>query len=62
MASETLILLNTLLKFYPMWEKQITDDVIFPDFLNRCKKYEPFLVYDAQKIKKVVSDQVKAHK
>jgi hypothetical protein len=61
-ASETLILLNTLLNFYPMWTKEITDDVVFPEYLNRCKKYEPFIVYDGKKLKKLITDLVKSHK
>jgi hypothetical protein len=61
-ASETLILLNTLLNFYPMWQKQISDDVVFPEFLNRCKKYEPFIVYDGNKFKSMVTNVVKSYK
>jgi hypothetical protein len=58
-ASETLILLNTLLNFYPMWQKQISDDVVFPEFLNRCKKYEPFIDYDPVKFKLKIKEILK---
>jgi len=49
-AKETLIILNELLNFLPMWVKKIEDDIIFPEFVKSCEKYKPFLNFDKPKM------------
>jgi hypothetical protein len=49
-AKETLIILNELLNFLPMWVKKVEDDIIFPEFVKSCEKYKPFLNYDKPKM------------
>jgi len=40
---ETIVALNSAIGFLPMWEKKITDTILFPSFKHRCLAYEPFL-------------------
>lgn len=47
---ETVIILNDIMNFIPMWSKKIDDDVIFPDFVLACSKYVPFINYDKAKM------------
>lgn len=47
---ETVIIMNDLLNFLPMWKKRVGDDLIFPDFVKSCEKYKPFLNYDKVKM------------
>ena len=47
---ETVIIMNDLLTFLPMWKKRVGDDLIFPDFVKSCEKYKPFLNYDKVKM------------
>jgi len=58
---ETLVILNDLLKFFPMWDKKIDDDIIWPDFKMKCEKYSPFLNYDKDKFKIILKDKIKEH-
>ena len=56
---ETLIILNDLMNFFPMWEKEIYDDIVWPNFKNKCVKYKPFLHYDKEKFKQILKEKIK---
>ena len=58
-ALETLVILNDILKFFPMWDKKIDDDIIWPDFKLKCEKYTPFLHYDKVKFKSILKEKIK---
>ncbi len=58
---ETLVILNDLLNFFPMWEKKIEDDILWPDFKLKCVKYAPFLNYDKVKFKEILKEKVKEY-
>lgn len=58
---ETLIILNHYIKFMDMWLGKIEDDVVFPEFANKLKKYQPFLSFDSEKIKKILSGKIKQY-
>lgn len=51
---ETLTILNEMLSFFPIWDKKITDTIIWPGIRDKCLKYQPFLKYDKKKIKSLV--------
>jgi len=55
---ETIIILDDVMNFLPMWEKKIEDDIVFPDFLFRCRKYKPFLNYDKAKLKNLLKEKI----
>jgi hypothetical protein len=50
-AVETLVIMNNLMNFLPMWEKKIDDDIVWPMWQRKIKKYTPFVVYDKMKYK-----------
>lgn len=56
---ETLVILNDILNFFPMWDKKIEDDIIWPNFKMTCIKYTPFLQYDKAKFKKILKEKIK---
>jgi len=58
-AIETLVILNDLLNFFPMWEKKIIDDIVWPELKNKCEKYKPFLFYDKNKMKNILQEKIK---
>jgi hypothetical protein len=60
-ALETLVILNDILKFFPMWDKKIDDDIIWPDFKLKCEKYTPFLHYDKNKFKEILKEKIKEY-
>ena len=58
---ETLIILNDLMNFFPMWEKEIYDDIVWPNFKTKCVKYKPFLHYDKEKFKQILKEKIKEY-
>ena len=60
-ALETLIILDDLMNFFPMWEKEIYDDIVWPNFKIKCMKYKPFLHYDKNKFKQILKERIKEH-
>lgn len=51
---ETFIIMNSLLNFWDMWLKKLNDDVIFPQYLFKFRKYEPFVSFDRNKCKQIL--------
>ena len=56
---ETLVILNSIMNFFPMWSKKITDDIIWPTYQRKCLRYEPFLQYDKEKFKTILKESIK---
>jgi hypothetical protein len=50
---ETLCILNSLMNFFPMWNKNISDTIRWPEFHRRCLKYTPFIQFDKTKMKEI---------
>ena len=59
---ETLIILNDILGFCSIWDKKIDDDIIYPQFRRKCLKYKPFLHYDINKFRIILTEKVKEYK
>jgi hypothetical protein len=57
---ETIIILNKILQFIPVWTQQITDTIRWPDYRRKLEKYTAFLPEDVVKykliLKKVIND------
>lgn len=58
---ETVVILNNLLNFFPMWDRKISEDIIWPNWRLKCEKYTPFVTYDKVKFKNVLKDAVAEH-
>ena len=58
---ETVCILVDILGCMPMWEKQITDDIIWPANHRLIKKYTPFIQYDKVKCKKFLKEKIKEY-
>lgn len=58
---ETLIILDDVMNFFPMWEKQIYDDIVWPNFKMKCQKYKAFLHYDKEKFKQILKEKIKEY-
>lgn len=54
---ESFIILNDIMKFAPAWNKAINEQTIWPEICQKCKKYQPFLQYDKESLKKLVVDK-----
>lgn len=56
---ETLVIMNDILNFIPMWDKKIYDDLVYPNFKMKCEKYTPFLIYDKVKFKSILKEKIR---
>lgn len=55
---ETVAILNDLMGFFPMWERKIQDDIIWPNWKLKIEKYTPFITYDKLKLKSILKDNI----
>ena len=53
---ETVVILNDIMGFFPMWDKKIVDDIVWPNWRLKLEKYTPFVRYDKAKFKAIVKE------
>ena len=58
---ETLVILNDIMNFFPMWDKKIADTIIWPTMKRKFVKYTPFIDYDKQKCTTILKECYKEH-
>jgi hypothetical protein len=58
---ETLVIMNDVMGFFPMWAKKIKDDIIWPSWKRKVEKYTPFVQYDKVKFKNIMKESLKEH-
>jgi len=56
---ETVVILNNLLNFFPMWDRKIDDDLLWPNYKLKFIKYTPFIQYDKDKSKSMLRDLIR---
>jgi len=55
---ETLVIMNSIMNFLPMWDKKISDTIRYPEFSRKVKKYAPFLQFDKEKFKNIIMKEL----
>ena len=55
---ETLVIMNSILNFLPMWDKRIADTIRYPEFSRKVKKYAPFLHFEKDKFKDIMKKEL----
>lgn len=60
-AIETLVIMNDIMNFFPMWHKKIGDTIVWPSWEKKCLKYTPFLEYDKAKFKAILKESLQEH-
>ena len=56
---ETLVILNDTLNFLPMWDKKITDTIVWPEWKRKIDGYSPFVNYDKDKFVSILKESLK---
>ena len=56
---ETLSILNRMMGFFEMWNKKISDTIIWPTWKMKCERYTPFIHYDESKYKETFKEAIK---
>jgi hypothetical protein len=60
-AVETLVILNDIMNFFPMWDKKIADTIVWPSMRLKFIKYTPFIDYDKPKFTTILKECLKEH-
>jgi hypothetical protein len=60
-AVETLVILNDIMNFFPMWDKKIADTIVWPSMRKKFVKYTPFIDYDKEKFKSILKETLKEY-
>ena len=58
---ETLVILDRIIGFVDKFDKNILDEVIWPDISRLIKKYKPFLKIDVEKYDRTLRDKIKTN-
>jgi len=58
---ETVCILIDTIGCMPRWEKQITEDIVWPSHKRIIKKYTPFIQYDKTKFTKFLKEKIKEY-
>ena len=53
---ETLIILDVLSNCFRHWDKNIQENIIWPNIRKKCDRYKPFMSIDPKKYRKIVVD------
>ena len=53
---ETLLILASVLGMVPKWDREIDDDVIWPELATKLRKYSPFVKIDKSKMKHIIRE------
>lgn len=56
---ETLVILEKLNKYVEIFDKEITDTVVWPDISRLIKKYKPFLSIDTEKFNGIFRQRIR---
>ena len=56
---ETLVILEKLNKYVEVFDKEITDSVVWPDISRLIKKYKPFLSIDTEKFNGIFRQRIR---
>lgn len=55
---ESMVILNSLVKYIPDFDKKINEPVVWPEVRKKVVKYEPFLSIDKNKYKRILIDKL----
>ena len=58
---ETVCILIDTIGCMPRWEKQITEDIVWPSYHRLIKKYTPFIQYDKDKFTKFLKEKIREY-
>jgi hypothetical protein len=53
---ETLVILNNIFNFIQIWDKKISDDIIYPKVSRKVRKYGAFLAVNVDKYKQLTKE------
>ena len=58
---ETVVIMNRIMAFWPMWQERIDDDILWPNWDMKIRKYELFVNFDTPKVKQILKEKIKEY-
>lgn len=60
---ETVVYMNMIMEFLPVWKKEIEEDIIWPNWEMKLRKYQPFLFDQntVQKFEDILREKIKEY-
>jgi hypothetical protein len=58
LSVETMVILNKILNYVSVFDKKISEPIVWPILRKKIVKYEPFLTIDTTKYKRILYDKV----
>ena len=55
---ETFVIMNQILHFFPQFDREIEDDIMWPETRNLCDKYVSFLNVDVKKFRDILKKEL----
>ena len=55
---ESFVIMNQILNFFPQFDRQIEDDIMWPETRNLCDKYVSFLNVDVKKFRDILKKEL----
>jgi hypothetical protein len=59
---ETMVILNNIFDFIRIWDKKISDDIIYPKVSRKVRKYGAFLAVNVDKYKLLTKETLLAQR
>ena len=56
---ETLTLINKCVNIFDYWDKELKDDIMWPDIKLKAVKYDPFMSVDINKYREIILSNFK---
>ena len=56
---ETLTLINKCVNIFDYWDKELKDDIMWPDIKLKAVKYDPFMSVDINKYREIILSNIK---
>ena len=53
---QTAVILNTILSFSKVWDKEIMEKVVWPKISHKIKKLKPFVIYNETQAKLIMKE------
>jgi hypothetical protein len=57
-SKETMVILNSIIRYAPYWNKRVNDDLVWPKINFNLRKYSPFVNFDSTKYKVIFDKNI----
>ena len=56
-SAETIVILDSILDFFPYWDNNIKDTIVYPEYARKIKKYKPFVRFVKDVMRNIMKEK-----